>query len=348
MKIGRQIAIFDTNVIDGEKNSDSFFGGRTELEKFSNACTIVIPDMVIAEIKKHKTKYLTSEKSKFLANPFRYFLNLEQNKLDELDINKKVDELYTSEPISHTVIGLSLEDSLERIKTMCLQNEAPFEEYKEKNSTDKGFKDAYILLTIEEFVEKQPDAEIFVIVKDGRFAEALKKIAAVTVIKDFEEFELRNKAKFVEDYFLQRLSETVEETITKDHVVSVDFNINDNWVLEINTSEKPTFVEVDFRNREIIGCVKARLPNGINNLINSGNFDTTDKWVEKLSDYVQYFTVSQLIELVTASVSNNQIYWIAGKDTLKQFFFPIFEKVEEQLDVGIKDRFTKKFEYERR
>lgn len=344
----KRIAIFDTSVIDGEKNTDSFFGGRNELEKFAAVCEVVIPDMVIAEIRKHKIKYLVGEKNRFLINPFRFLLGLKQEEVDALDISSKVDELYVTEPIVHRVIKLSSEHALETIKTMCLGNEAPFEAYKEKSSTDKGFKDSYTLLTVKDYVVTQPDAEIFVIVKDGRFADALSKIPGVKVVKDFEEFEMFNKSKFTEEYFLQRLSETIGEPVTADLVLNVDLNINDNWVLEINTPEKPTFVEVDYKNREIVGSARVRIQNGINNLINSESFDNTDGWVEKLGDYVQYCNYNQLVQLIVGSVSNNQIYWIATKDTLKQFFYPIFEKVENRLDQEMKEKFIEKFEYERR
>lgn len=342
MNIGKRIAIFDTSVIDGEKNTDSFFGGRDELEKFSAICEVVVPDLVIDEIKKHKKRHLTSTKSKFLSNPFRFMLGIEDEAVNALGIDEVIERLLTSEVISHTVIKLSKEDALERIRTMCHECVAPFGE-----NEDKGFKDAYILLTIEEYLENIEDEQVFVVVKDGKLREAFEKLQKLTVIRDFDEFELFNKAQFIEPYFLERLSETIEEKVDEASVLNADFNINNNWVLEIDTDEKPTFIEIDFKNKEIIGFAKVRLPNGINNLVNSGSFDTTDEWVEKLSDYVQYFNNAELIELIKGSVSNNQIYWIAGKETLKQFFYPILEKVEHLLDERTKNRFIEKFEYER-
>lgn len=340
MNIGKRIAIFDTSVIDGEKNTDSFFGGRDELEKFSAVCDIIIPDMVIDEIKKHKKRHLTSAKSKFLANPFRFMLGIEQEGVDALGIDEVIDGLHESELISHSIIKLTKSNALERIRTMCHTCTAPFGE-----NEDKGFKDAYILLTIEEYLENLTDEQVFVVVKDGKLKEALASLVGITIVKDFEEFELFNKSQFIEEYFLQRLSETIGEEVGADAIVSADFNINDNWVLQVNTEDKPTYVEVDFKNREIIGYAKARLTNSISNLVNSGNFDTTDVWVEKLSEHVQYLNQEQIIELIKGAVSNNQIYWIAEKDTLKEFFLPLFEKVLYILDSKTKDKFIEKFQY---
>ena len=338
MKSQKRIAIFDTSVIDGEKNTDSFFGGRSELEKFSKICQIVIPDMVMEEIKKHKSRHILSSKSKFSTNSFRYLLNIDNEIIESLDIDKIVADLEESEIISHTVIKLSKPDALERIKVMCNECKPPFGE-----NEDKGFKDAYILLTIEEFAESAEEIQIFVVVQDEKLSEALKAVPNLIVIRDFDEFEAFNKDYFTDVYFLERLTEVLEEVVQAEEILRADFNINDNWILEVQTEEKPTYVEVDFKNKEIIGFAKVLIPNGIKNLVTSPNFDTTDTWVEKMTEYVQYLNSEQMIELVEGAVENDQIYWIAEKDAVKGFFYPIFKKVESRLSPDLVKKFKKRF-----
>lgn len=340
MNIGRRIAIFDTSAIDGEKNSDSFFGGRNELAKFSAVCEIVIPDMVIDEITKHKKRHLSAAKSKFISNPFRYLLNLEQESIDMVNIDEKINTLQAEETISYTVIKLSKADALERIKNMCHECVAPFGE-----NEDKGFKDAYILLTIEEYLETLTDEQVFVVVKDGKLKEALGRLAGITVVNSFDEFELFSKSQFMEEYFLQRLSETIDEEVGVDAIVSADFNINDNWVLQIDTEEKPTYVEVDFKNREIIGFQKVRIVFGVTSLLNSGSFVTTHEWIEKISDKINYLNTAQMIDLINAATTNDQIYQISSDEDVKEFFFTIFEKVKPLVQADLANIFTERFSY---
>jgi len=61
--------IFDTNAV---RNTDSnnFLGNRSELQQFSKIVEIIIPDIVIEELKRQKGRQLKSQKQSFLDNPF--------------------------------------------------------------------------------------------------------------------------------------------------------------------------------------------------------------------------------------------------------------------------------------
>lgn len=69
----------------------------------------------------------------------------------------------------------------------------------------------------------------------------------------------------------------------------------------------------------------------IKDLAMSSSFAQTHKIVAKLSKHSD-FTATQRNEIVDATISNNQIYWILGDDDIYQFVKSIIEGYENQID----------------
>jgi rRNA-processing protein FCF1 len=65
----KEKVIFDTNTIRSSPEADNFLGNRDELNCFLQDADIVIPEIVIQEIKRQKKKTLESNRKKFLNNP---------------------------------------------------------------------------------------------------------------------------------------------------------------------------------------------------------------------------------------------------------------------------------------
>ena len=172
-----------TQIRLGQSVRHVFFGWRSELEKFAVVAEIVIPDIVIDEIKAQKRAHLESKRDQFIDNPFHEIKKLNRKESDDFNIEKYVDDLQKGETIDHTIIYLSQKDALSKIKQLCHRREAPFGDV-----GDKGFKDAYIYLTVLEYLEGITNEQVFFVTGDGKLKEAMERVRGIRVIKNFRRF----------------------------------------------------------------------------------------------------------------------------------------------------------------
>ena len=337
--------IFDTNAVRAEMSAPVFFGRRSELEKFGAVAEIIIPDMVIDEIKVQKKITLISKRDEFADNPFHAILKLKKTETKDFNIEKYVTDLLQDESIKHTVISLTQPDALLKIKELCHKRIAPFE-----SSGDKGFKDAYIYLTILEYMEGITDEQVFFVTKDARFKEAFEGIRKITVIENFQEFEKFNISSFKEEYFINKLKEEVSDKITSDSIFEVSTNIEDNWILKVNDGGLVVYVLVDFSSREIISFTND-FSGYISKLSIAGNFQTVHDTVAELEPYRSFFSDKDILQLFNAAISNNQIYQIATDEDVRAFFMELYSIRKYLLDTEAQEAFEAYFQnqpYERR
>lgn len=316
--------VFDTNSIRNAESVADFLGGRSELERFLKVSEIVIPDIVIEEIKNQKRKHLISKRDSFLSNPFHFLRKIDEDETKSFDIEKWILELAGIESLPYSVITLTI-NVLEDIKKLALGNLPPFDE-----TSDKGFKDAYIYFTILEYLDNIEGENIFLVTKDDRLKLALNDNARVTVVKDFDEFEKHIDAYFRDEYFISRLKEEVSENITAECINEIWLNTEENWVIKLTCDETTYFVEVDFSSREIIDSTDYNFAEGVAGLIISRAFRSVHSYIETIKDYTQYFSDQEIKQLIEAATNNDQIYSIATDEDVKEFFMPIF-KAKSQI-----------------
>ena len=331
-------AIFDTNTIRNAESIADFLGGRDELERFLKVSEIIIPDIVIEEIKNQKRRHLISKRDSFLANPFHWLRKIDEKKTKEFDIEKWILEVLGGEKIPYSIISLTRQDALEEIKKLCLGNLPPFEE-----TSDKGFKDAYIYFTVLDYLDNHTGENIFLITKDDRLKQSFNGNARVTVVKNFDEFEKHIDIYFREEYFINRLKERVSENITADRIEEIWLNTEENWTIKLSCDEKMYFVDVDFSSREIIDSTDFNFAEGIAGLVISGTFRTTHSNIEIIKDYVRYFSDQEIQNLIEAATDNGQIYSIATDEDVKEFFVPIFKAKSQIVSEEIRVEFSKYF-----
>ncbi|WP_289021228.1 PIN domain-containing protein [uncultured Salegentibacter sp.] len=175
----REKVIFDTNII---RNAEAinFLGGRNELERFADVADIVIPDIVIQEIKRQKRKNLQSNKQKFLVNPFHNLLEIDETNTNAFNIDDYIEKLVKDEDFKYEVIDIKDNNVLPRIKELAINKKPPFEG---KDGTDKGFKDALLYFSVLEYLQEIPNKNVFVCVKDGRLKEALDVHQNIIVVE---------------------------------------------------------------------------------------------------------------------------------------------------------------------
>ncbi len=330
--------IFDTNTIRNAESVSDFLGGRSDLERFLMVSEIIIPGIVIEEIKHQKKKHLISKRDSFLSNPFHFLRNIDKQETEDFDIDSWVQELVEKEKIPYSLIELTKFDVLEEMKMLCLENTPPFD----KNS-DNGFKDAYIYFTVLEFLDNCRDGEIFVVTNDECLRQAFSRHARISLVKDFDEFQKYIDTYFREEYFISRLKEVVDPEIDENCIKGTLLNTDENWVLKIICNEKKYFVEVDFTSREILETSNFDFSEALNKLISSGSFAVTHSAINELESSLKFFSDEDFQNLFKACVENEQIHWIASDEDVKQFFTRAYQLKQQILPEDIKNQFEQYF-----
>lgn len=335
----REKVVFDTNTVRNTE-INNFLGGRIELERFLKVADIVIPETVIQEIKRQKRKSLSTNKNKFISNPFHKLVGLNEVDTKSFNVDNYIQKLIDEESIPFEVIDLKNNDVLPQIKELALNKKAPFES---GDNTDKGFKDALIYFSVLEYLQEIPNKNVFVCAKDDRLKEALNKHQNIIVVETYEEFKLQSISQFFDDYFIEKVNTELDIAITKDNIIEYWHNIDDNKNVLIKIDDDEYVVEVD--SGEIVNSTnKNNFRNNIQNLINSPNFNKTDFYIGELQKYITLFSQEEISSLLSAAFNNTQIKWIMVKDELKQFFGPIYLSNKHLVEAEQQEFFKEIFE----
>lgn len=311
--------IFDTNILRNTEPTN-FLGGRDELKKFSEVTEIIFPDIVIEELKCQKRKQLEKHKKSFLDNPFHWLIKINKQDTENFDNEAFIKELENKEEIKYSLIKLKDYSVLEKIKELALKKLPPFEG---GDNTDKGFKDAYIYFTVLEYLQAVPDKHIFVCTKDGRLKDALKKHLNIKAIEDFEDFEKHSITSFYDEYFINKLKDSVHLDITKDNIIDFWFGSDENQFLLIEVEDEKIVIEID--QREIISNINYSLIKGyVANLIISDSWKNTHDMCRKILPNIKYVTPTDSKELFKALLKNDQIYETYGY-SVQEFYSKLFK-----------------------
>jgi len=335
----KEKVIFDTNAVNNE-DSNYFFGNRKELALFSQSAEIVIPKIVIEELRRKKTKRLLNKRQSFIDNPFHKLKGLTKGDTKQYNIDDYIQSLLDNEEYIFSTIDLKDNTVFDKIKELALKKLPPFEK---SDDTDKGFKDALIYFAILEYLDEIPDKYIFVCVNDGRFKEALNQHQNIIIIKNYDEFKQKSVSQFFDDYFIKKVNTELDITITKENIIEYWYNIVDNQNILIKIDEEEYIVEVD--SGEIVNSAnKNEFSTELQNLIGSTNFNKTDLCVAELQEYLTLFSQEEISSLLSAAFNNTQIKWIMVKEELKQFFGPIYLPNKHLVEAEQQEFFKEIFE----
>lgn len=326
----KEKVIFDTNIV---RNTDinTFLGGRNELEQFLQDVDIVIPETVVQEIKRQKKQKLSTNKNKFLSNPFHKLLAVDEATTNAFDIEGHIESLIFGEAIPFERIDLKSNDVLPLIKELALNKKPPFES---SDNTDKGFKDALIYFTVLEYLQEIPNKNVFVCVKDGRLKEAFDKHHNIIVIENYQEFKKQSISQFFDDYFIEKVNVELSVDCTKENIKEYWHNIVDNQIVLLEIDEEEYLLEVD--TGEIVSTSNPhKFKESINDLINTGNFETTHTQIEQLTPFLNYLSDDEIIDILNASYSNEQIKRIIEDDDVKEFVGILYDSKAELLESDV-------------
>lgn len=249
-------AVFlDTNCIRNT-GVNSFFGKVDSYQNIASLADVYVPHIVMEEIKVQKLRKLTDQLNNYKNN---YFAKLTGFNIDELNehVSTKINELYAQakDEIEHTEIYLNKSlEHMDLLKGLALQNKAPFEV-----KDDKGFKDAYIYLTILQFLEENSGTDVFLITNDGRLKEAFSEHEHVTVISEPKDYFMHRSSYFTEEYFISTIGTYFNDaTITSEHISEITLNDDEQWQMFVMVgNEETAFWEMQEQGKVQMGLMDA-------------------------------------------------------------------------------------------
>ncbi|WP_196893759.1 PIN domain-containing protein [Aureivirga marina] len=332
--------IFDTNTI---RNTDinHFLGGRSDLHKFLKHADIIIPKIVLEEVKRQKKKKLREEKDKFLSNSYSKLLGIDPNSAKEFDIDNYIHKLESEEEIPFTSIEINDTSVLNEMTQLAIKKLPPFES---KDNTDKGFKDAVIYFSILEYLKNHSSNEIFVCVKDIRLKEALDKHIEIKIIENYDEFLKMRSDQFDNEYFISQVAEYLNCEVKLIFVKGYYLNINDDKVVQVNKEDDEFLLIVD--SGEIIESIKKeKVRIYIDKLINSSNFENTHHYVGLLNNEgLHFLSLENMIRILQASIDNTQIAWIIDDEDVKELIGKLYDVCKNQIKDDLRERLSSIFE----
>lgn len=294
--------VADTNALVSKNTFDSLFGNRTELEKILAipGTELVIPSIVIDELLHQKSAAFNTAKSRLTDSPYYKKRVSDEIKASIESDDIDLDTLRSDTSIPHTTIDITDKAvALDKIRQLATRYQAPFQVYSsdKKENSDKGFKDAYIALTIDEYLAEISDSEnIFLLTNDARLAEYFQGNSRVVRVRNYDEINGQ----------IEHHTEPEDQVVDKSPAGSVKPLSQERLAIhELLT---------DFRN--------------------SGTFTTTHALVPKVLGLVKAnkLTDSDYIDILESTAENNQISWLLGDSDVRDFILPIFKKYGDHLD----------------
>lgn len=179
-----QYTVFlDTNSINSTSHS-VLFGNHDKLKKLSEIATLVVPAIVLEELIGHKRKYFISKLHELRQNPFIAAVGGSKESLQSLDFSIYEEQLREDQTVPYKIWNLpSPEAFFDRLVDLAVRNEAPFDK-----GTDKGFKDACIAFTVEDYLNTHREIDGAILVtKDSRLIEFFRQSTKITAAESIDE-----------------------------------------------------------------------------------------------------------------------------------------------------------------
>lgn len=317
--------IFDTNTIRNQ-GENSFFGEEGILLKYAKEAEVIIPSVVIEEIKRQKKQFIRSQRSKLINNNFCKLIDIKNEYINAFDIENHIKELYETSlnKIGFTTLDLRDEkrDTLEKMTQLALQKEPPFEP---KNDTDKGFKDALIYFSILEYLQKTKSKNIFVCTKDKLLSKALEK-SPVTIIEDFRDFQ----EKTVDTYSIDKIDKKLESTITKDNIIEFWTNIYENKTVLVKEKEIEYVFEMEYNDVKDF-CSKEEFQPSIEALVYANDIETIRDAIDNLKSYSQYISDDDILLILGAAYENENLRLSLNEFDIQKFIYSLYKNKKELL-----------------
>lgn len=330
--------IFDTSLVWNNNPTDFAFGKKDELARFAKVSELIFPSMVIEEIKSQKRQLLNRQKKNLVENPIIDALGITSERIETFSVDDIIPEKI-NDGMDYQIINLTRppEKAFEEIIDMALNKKPPFSE--DRNS-DSGFKDAYIFLTVLDFLENNEDENIFFVTANSKdLKRAFDGNQRVTVVENYDQFNKVVFGDFNKPPFLKHLGEKLKFELQPENIGVPYQNYNGNWIIRVLTDTMVFYVKLDTQLK-VDTLTSFDFTQIINNLVHSASFMYTHYAIASLQGYDVFFDFDQTVNLVRAATENDQIFSIAQDPDVKEFFSKLYDNNKPRLtDETLKRKF---------
>ncbi|WP_321971068.1 PIN domain-containing protein [Paratractidigestivibacter sp.] len=286
------VVIVDTNLARNENSYEWLLGYRDKLEGISSLANLLIPEVVIDEIVAQKHLAFEKEVAQLKRSGVLKLTDFLASKLDALSFDAVEAEIRNDKSIDYDVLPLPPADYVfPWLYKRAISHSAPFEE-----KSDKGFKDACIVASIEYYLEqRQGDEDVLLCTDDKRMASYFNGSEIVRVEDDLD------KAKAI---------------------------------LSPTQAPKPVLLgapPVPDLGGQASVVDSAAIDSLVCELKNSPSFQVSHRIVGKLSEKSQAINERQELEILSAAMLNKQVFWILRDDDVCDFIKPIFLRRKDDL-----------------
>jgi rRNA-processing protein FCF1 len=290
----RPAVVVDTNAVNSV-NLRQLLGNRGELEAISKIADIKVPHVVLDELIEHKRRAFDQEIAQCRKSEVLRAMNVNLSALEELEFSTFEEALRLDQSIPFEVISLEDEQSVfRRVYPLVIHNKPPFEK-----GSDKGFKDACIALSAEDYAKNNPDVPVFLLTRDAMLTSYFNENADIQVIKDANELR-----RFLVPVLA---TESVEPTLVAK-----------------GGSRPDTRATSETKGREQVLQL-------IGDLAASESFLQTHAAVRKLSKLKPQIDAELSVKLLRVSMNNNQVYSILRDEDVWNLLHPLFEKYQSAM-----------------
>jgi len=290
--------IVDTNCLLSDKSFEVLLGNRQVLTDIAEFATILLPEIVVDELIKHKQISFEKAKGTLLCNALLKYLSFDTNQIMELSFDRFEACLRADQSIPYRTISISNESAaFEKALNLAIGHSAPFEK-----ESDKGFKDTCIAISIEEYLSTiSPEERVFLCSNDTRLREYFESSEMIITITSLA--DLKNKLSIKGQEEEELTAKNIKDASESDSI----------GIKEPTPGEKAkSALLTEFRN--------------------SGSFMQTHLLVEKLAYNEEAFNEKDYCDILRSACNNSQIYWILDDTDIAEFLVPIFEKYGKCLD----------------
>lgn len=291
----KNVVVFpDTNSLESG-SLNTLFGHEPQFVELASVATIVLPNVILDEITRHKKHAFQQELSRLSKSPLRGDLDIRQESLDELNFEDRMAAIRESCKVSFEKASLTASKSaFQRIYSLAMSNKPPFDK-----GSDKGFKDACFVLTIDEYLKSHPQVtRSIVISEDSR----------------------------VQDYFHGEGREIVSNVDECLHAILEPTEGNNSKFNKTTTGASPNAAFAKESSEKTCAVAFAE------DLAHSRSFQETHDIVSRYANAnFSNITASEALAILKACINNNQVSYLLSDNDVNKLILPIFEHNQNQL-----------------
>lgn len=293
----KPLVVVDTNKLNSEKSYSLLLGNRHELQAIAKVADLLIPAVVIEEAIEHKRHVYDQDVKRVKGSGALRLCGVDVAALpfpsfDDIEFALRNDQSIPFRIIKPRDSAIAFE----KLHALAVRHKAPFED-----KSDKGFKDGCIAASIDDYLEDEEGATLYLLTEDNRLSSYFSENSRVIPVSSYKEL-------------LAQLGPERGEAS----------DVADNSGKSAESRGFPAAVT----DPEIISDLK-KLTDELGYV---GSFSGTHSVIGRLRQLGGTIGRNEGIDLLRAAVRNDQVYEILRDDDVWSFLYPLFKSFGDGLE----------------